>query len=240
MTHRPIVPGVDFHHSDSIALMKLWSREGVRTKLLLSDPPYGARWVAAGQKAIANDENPYRAAQDFLPPMASLLDDNAWLLLFCRIDLAPIWEGEMRWLGLTVLPYYQWDKRSAFHIEMNIRREVLLVACRGTPARYINDGATVLAYDRVTRPEIVSATPTAKPVSMLRYLIEKYSEPGDLIIDPCAGIAPIGEAALGCGRQYLGVELEEPRALVATERLRAEARLVAARALHRAAIPLAA
>lgn len=46
--------------------------------------------------------------------------------------------------------------------------------------------------------------PTEKPVALLRYLSALFSRPGDLVVDPFAGSASTGEAALrGCRRVVL-------------------------------------
>jgi DNA modification methylase len=48
--------------------------------------------------------------------------------------------------------------------------------------------------------------PTEKPVQLLRYLTELFSNPGDLILDPFAGSASMGETAILTGRQAVLVE----------------------------------
>jgi DNA modification methylase len=51
--------------------------------------------------------------------------------------------------------------------------------------------------------------PTEKPLPLLVYLTELFSRPGDLILDPFAGSASMGETALLTGRQAVLVEQEE-------------------------------
>jgi site-specific DNA-methyltransferase (adenine-specific) len=48
--------------------------------------------------------------------------------------------------------------------------------------------------------------PTEKPVQLLRYLTELLSNPGDLVLDPFAGSASMGETALLTNRQAVLVE----------------------------------
>jgi site-specific DNA-methyltransferase (adenine-specific) len=45
-----------------------------------------------------------------------------------------------------------------------------------------------------------------KPVVALTPLIEAYSEPGDLILDPFAGSGSTGVAAKRCNRQFILIE----------------------------------
>lgn len=48
--------------------------------------------------------------------------------------------------------------------------------------------------------------PQQKPVALLRWLIETYSNPGDLVVDPYAGSGSTGVASQQCGRLFLGWE----------------------------------
>lgn len=51
--------------------------------------------------------------------------------------------------------------------------------------------------------------PTEKPVQLLRYLTELFSNPGDVVLDPFAGSASMGETALLTNRQAVLVEQDE-------------------------------
>ena len=63
---------------------------------------------------------------------------------------------------------------------------------------------TVLHFASVgtTAPE--RRHPQQKPVPLLRYLIETYSTPGNVVVDPYAGSGSTGEAALAAGRLFVG------------------------------------
>ena len=51
--------------------------------------------------------------------------------------------------------------------------------------------------------------PTEKPVNLLRYLVELLSKPGDVLLDPFAGSASLGEAAVISKRSAILVERDE-------------------------------
>ena len=61
--------------------------------------------------------------------------------------------------------------------------------------------------------------PTQKPQSMLRYLVETYSNKGDLVLDFTCGSGSTLVAARDLGRNYIGVEKEEEYFKIATTRL---------------------
>ena len=58
-----------------------------------------------------------------------------------------------------------------------------------------------------------------KPVWLCRYLIETYTDPGDLVLDCCMGTGAIGEAAVGTGRKFIGMELDRERFQEAKNRI---------------------
>ena len=51
--------------------------------------------------------------------------------------------------------------------------------------------------------------PTQKPVALMRHLVERWTRPGDLVLDPYMGSGPIAQACLELGRRYIGVEIDE-------------------------------
>jgi DNA modification methylase len=56
---------------------------------------------------------------------------------------------------------------------------------------------------------------SAKPIAWQRSMIRAWSRPGDLVIDPFAGLGSVGVAASIEARRYLGWELDPARHAVA-------------------------
>lgn len=50
--------------------------------------------------------------------------------------------------------------------------------------------------------------PTQKPTMLLRQFVEDFTDVGELIADPFAGVATTGVAAVACGRRFWGAELK--------------------------------
>lgn len=63
--------------------------------------------------------------------------------------------------------------------------------------------------------------PTQKPVALMEYLIRTYTNPGDVVLDNCAGSGSTGVAALQSGRKFIGIERELDYWLIAHARLSA-------------------
>jgi site-specific DNA-methyltransferase (adenine-specific) len=61
--------------------------------------------------------------------------------------------------------------------------------------------------------------PTQKPVGLMRWIVQNWTEPGQLVLDPYMGSGPVAEACRDLGRRYIGVELEERYCEIAAQRL---------------------
>ena len=62
--------------------------------------------------------------------------------------------------------------------------------------------------------------PTQKPVRLFEWLIEQYTNEGDLIIDPYMGSGTTGVAAMKTGRQFIGIERDEKFFNIAKTRIK--------------------
>lgn len=51
--------------------------------------------------------------------------------------------------------------------------------------------------------------PTQKPIDLLTYLINTYSNPGESVLDFCMGSGSCGVAAIKAGRFFIGIEKNE-------------------------------
>lgn len=61
--------------------------------------------------------------------------------------------------------------------------------------------------------------PTQKPVALMEYLINTYSNPGELVLDNCMGGGTTGVAALRLGRNFIGIEKDPTYFAVAQKRI---------------------
>lgn len=61
--------------------------------------------------------------------------------------------------------------------------------------------------------------PTQKPIQLLEWLINTYSNTGDVILDNCMGSGSTGVAAVQTGRGFIGIEKEKRYFDIAKDRL---------------------
>ena len=65
---------------------------------------------------------------------------------------------------------------------------------------------TILEIPGVARNQ--SLHRTQKPVELFEFLIQTYTNQGDTILDPCAGVGTAALAAARTGRKFIGFELD--------------------------------
>ena len=61
--------------------------------------------------------------------------------------------------------------------------------------------------------------PTQKPVALMRWIIQNWTQHGHLVLDPYMGSGPVLVAAKELGRRAIGVEIEERYCEIAAKRL---------------------
>lgn len=179
--------------------------------LVLTDPPYGIS-VRTDQSRLSH---PGHTGHTVYPPVEGDDEpfDPAHLLRFSRVVLwganhyAPLLPPGGRWLI--------WRKRDA---------SPLLAAAE--MAWHTAGGRSVDVYESTIKGMKVregAVHPTQKPVDLMRWVVEKFTHPGDLVLDPYMGSGPVARACSDTGRCYLGVELVEDYCKVAVGRLAQQA-----------------
>lgn len=98
--------------------------------------------------------------------------------------------------------------------------EYAILLYRNRLPKFNNNGKMVfnaIPYPRDT--ETVKVHPTQKSVPLLRYLIELFTDEGDVVIDPCAGSGSTLLAAAQCRRKAYGFEIKKDFYKEATEKI---------------------
>lgn len=61
--------------------------------------------------------------------------------------------------------------------------------------------------------------PTQKPVTLFEYLIQTYTNEGEVVLDNCIGSGTTAVAAINTGRQFIGIEQEAEYVEIANNRI---------------------
>lgn len=138
------------------------------------------------------------------------------MIVFCEfeqqfelIQLAPKY-GLTRYINLVFRKNY-----SAQVLKANMRVvgncEYGLLLYRDKLPKFNNGGKMVfncIDVERDTKTEKIH--PTQKSVPLLEKLITIFTDPGDVVIDPCAGSGTTLIAAANTGRRGFGFEIKKP------------------------------
>ena len=98
--------------------------------------------------------------------------------------------------------------------------EYAILLYRDKLPKFNNNGQMVfnaIPYPRDTSTEKIH--PTQKSVPLLEYLIELFTDKGDVVIDPCAGNASTLLASARCGRRAYGFEIKKDFCKLAREKM---------------------
>lgn len=87
-----------------------------------------------------------------------------------------------------------------------------------------SDGERHMVFDWISweldkRSEYPKVHPTQKPVGVLKKLISVFTDPDDVVIDPCAGSASTLRAAYEMGRNAYGFEVDKVFYTAAAEKM---------------------
>lgn len=85
-----------------------------------------------------------------------------------------------------------------------------LILYKNRLPKFNNDGQMIFnCFDWPRDSTTPKVHPTQKPVQLLERLIEIFTDPDDVVIDPCAGSGTTLRAAIQKGRKAYGFEIKK-------------------------------
>jgi len=192
-----------FMHGDSVQVMGGFPDKSI--DFILTDPPYLVGFKDRSGRSIANDVN-----SEWVTPasreMFRVLKDNSLAVSFYGWNRIDIFMQAWKAAGFRVVGHIVFTKpyasKSAF---VGYQHESAYVLAKGRPALPAKPLPDVMPWEYTGN----RYHPTEKPVSALRPLIETFTQPGAIVLDPFAGSGSTCVAAQECGRRWIGIELME-------------------------------
>jgi DNA modification methylase len=210
--------GIDWYYSDEYTAIACANNKDImpllpRVDLLLTDPPYGIGEAAGknkGRGLLAKPKDYGNASWDneTSPGVYEAIKQAEHSIIFGGnfYNLPP----SSCWLV--------WDKDNAgtdfADCELawtNFKSAVRLFRYRWNGMLQGN-----------MKDKEVRQHPTQKPLPLMKWCVENYSEPGQIILDPFMGSGTTLRACKDLGRKCIGIEREEDYVKVAVDRLRQE------------------
>ena len=184
------VDGIQIWHADCADVLP--SIEPKSVALLLTDPPYGMNYESSDlweRRGVEGDDEPF---------------DPRPLLTYGR---CVIFGAEHFAARLPVSKgWIVWEKRNdSDSTDSGLKVPYCELAWTNVNGRHraFNElWAGPLRRERFLHP-------TQKSVNLMRWIVEQWTEPGDLVLDPYMGSGPVARACADLGRRYVGIEIVE-------------------------------
>lgn len=207
---------------------------------VITDPPYEAECHDQGRR-VQRGRTPVLEPLPFAAMTAALRERFAaeavrladrWIITFCQLEGVALWReayakggGRTRGAAIWIKPDAQ--PRLAGDAPSQGFETMELTWCGAGKSRWHGGGRPgvfTFCRDRFGRAGQGPAPhPTTKPVALMMRLIELFTDPGDVVLDPFMGSGTTGVAALRLGRRFIGVELDAGYFEIARGRIAAEA-----------------
>jgi site-specific DNA-methyltransferase (adenine-specific) len=177
---------------------------------VISDPPYGIRYTpsqntrkAWGRKnfvgaVVIGDDAPFDPAPLLMYSTVVLFGANHYA------DKLP---PSSEWVV--------WDKRDGLTPNDFADCELIWTNRTGVARlfRHMWSGAM-----RASERGETTLHPTQKPLALMRWLVDRYTDPDQVILDPYMGSGTTLRAAKDLGRRAIGIEIEERYCEIAARR----------------------
>lgn len=202
---------------------------------IITDPPYEQRTHNAPRitrtDGHASPESiPFQGIDlmraDFLQRVK--LRCSGWLIAFCTPEGVAAWRDAIEaaklryklacvWVKPDAMPKFNGQGPSHGH-------ECLVTAWCGPGYSRWNGGGRRGVFTHPCNPKSRDGLhPTEKPVALMLELVELFTRPGDLVLDPFMGTGATGIACARTGRRFIGLEQDPAYFQRACERLMATA-----------------
>ena len=148
------------------------------------------------------------------------------MIVFCSFkQQAKLIETAAKYGFKNYIPMVFIKNYSAQVLKANMRivgaTEHAIIFYRDKLPKFRNNGHMVFDWQEWKRDgkDIPKIHPTQKPVNVLKKLIETFTDPGDVVIDPCAGSGSTLRACMETQRNAYGFEISKDFCKSAKERM---------------------
>jgi hypothetical protein len=218
---------------------------------IITDPPYhprvlkNARGLRARGGICARDFGYDSLTADVMKRASAEFGRicDRWCLVFSDAESAPRWATQLAKHGIRPVRIGAWIRLNAAPQFTGDRPAVGYEACAigHAPGRswWRGGGSPALWHHSIVNGNSSDRNhPTPKPLPLMLELVEQFTDPGDLVLDPFCGSGTTGVACLRLGRRFIGIEKDAGFARIATERLEAEGQGLTLRAARAGQMPL--
>lgn len=220
---------IDLKKGDCIELMKELPDESI--DLIVTDAPYGVKYQSNYRvktekfEVLMNDDNDIRflAYEEF----KRILKDNSVLVAFASWKNMHKDMHELEKL-FDIKNVIVWWKHGGGLGDLKhtllTDYEVAIVCHKGKCKIRGKREGSVWECNKVNPNKMIH--PTQKPVDLIKRIIEKFSDEGQVVLDAFMGSGTTGVACMEINRDFIGIELDEKYFEIAKERLNQNRRVL--------------
>lgn len=201
---------------------------------VICDPPYESvvhnisKKLSAGRR-LKDKRNPFKeidfqSIDNIREPFVRAIRAKGWLLAFCIAEGIKPWEVSINQSGLKYKRSCLWIKPDGMPqfngLCPGIGYECFVAAWCGSGHSKWNGGGKHGIYtfpkDSVNKS---SSHPTEKPISLMKAIIQDFTNKDEIILDPFMGSGTTGVACVNLGRKFIGIELNNKYFDIACKRI---------------------
>lgn len=142
-----------------------------------------------------------------------------WSIIYTDVESVGLWKKALGKLYVRAIPWIRWSMPQLSGDRPPQGQEQIVLAHPKGRKRWSGPGNLTHLAHKCLRGE--GKHKCEKPLDQMLDLVSWFSEPGELVYDPCAGSGTAGLACRILGRKYVGVELQRVWARRAQRRLKA-------------------
>ena len=218
MTSNSKAPRNVIFNADCIDVMQAFDSGTV--DFILTDPPYVTRYRDRQGRKVANDDNG-RWLRPAFNQIHRVLKDGGFCVSFYGWNKIDLFMDAWKAAGFRVVGHLVFRKRYASSARfLRYEHEQAYLLAKGNPIRPARPIPDVLDFPYTGN----RLHPTQKPLEALAPLIEAFTQPGELVLDPFSGSGSTLVAAQQLGRDWTGIELDNGHYHTASKRLAAQQR----------------
>lgn len=163
-----------------------------------------------------------------------------WSLVFSDFEGVHGWRSSLGALGVQPLRIGVWRKPDAMPQLTGDRPatcgEAIVIAHPRGRKRWNGGGSAAYWSHNIERTDREHTT--QKPLSLMLELVELFTDPVEVVLDPFCGSGTTGVACIRLGRRFIGIEKDAKYAALARERLEAESKGLSLRDARGGQLPM--
>lgn len=214
---------------------------------VITDPPFNSRTSKNARSLLKSKAANGRLEQfidfdgidpaEMVPPILAIA--KRWAVAFCALEQLGAYESASGDAWVRACVWAKPDGAPQFTGDRPAQAAEGIAVMHGAGRkRWNGGGARGLWTFSVVQSRAEFNHPTPKPLPLMLELVELFTDPDDLVLDPFCGSGTTGVACLRLGRRFIGIERDEKYAAVARERLEAESQGLTLRDARAGQLPM--